>query len=327
MGTPLVLACAVAIAILLSPSLPWPARRWATNLPQWKGHEPISVTTRAEPFGVRKGDLFSYYFEVWYDPQLVAAIDKVSLDGAIDLAPFEVRRSEESEFAPGPQLRLYRREYDLQLIVGQVDQQYRFPSITVRYRPRDAEGLLSITAEPAPVFVASRLPAEIDDLELQPIAPTVSELGRQRLPWLLWGLGALLAALGAADLAWRVLPQLQGAAAGARTPRQGGVLVEAYRSLHLNPGRTDDPRRLLHQIDHLLRLVLAAQHSLDWLEEPDLTRVPGEVRGTVSQLFESCQQAYRPGAVEEGRLAEAMAQLDEALRYYYGAEELEAWRS
>ncbi len=329
-GILIALAAAVAMTILLSPSVPVPQRTWVAGVAQWKSHEPISVTTHAEQFGVQKGDSFPYLVQVWYDPTVVADVDKASLDRAVNLAPFEVRSIKESDLSDGFGMRVYRREYELQLIAGETNRWYEFPAIIARYRLKDSEGLLNVEAPARPIYVASRLPADVDelDLELMPIAPTVSDLSQRTVPWMLWAVGAVFAVLGAADLVWRVIPRWRGRQQQAvHRAKEGGPVGEAYRALRAAAASSAEPRCTLHQMDHLLRLVLAYKNGQDWLEEPDADGLSATIGKPVAALLDKCHQAYRPVPIEQGEVQEALAELEVVLAHYFGEQEVEAWRS
>lgn len=294
--------------------------------------EAILVKTRVGRFGVQKGDAFPYLLEVWYNPDQVSEIDRTSLDKSVDLKPFEVRDTKEREFDLDSRTRIYRREYEIQLIDGKVDYLYEIPTIVVRYKPKNLEGLSEKTVVPEPIFVASRLPPDVTDLELgygplRPIKEKVEDVSQKRLPWILWTLGGFLAVLGAADLAWRTIPQWKGMAKQRRKVEGVDVLSEAYRSLYENIALDVEPQRLFHQMDHILRIVLARKEKTDWLEEPDLDIVSSAIRPSVISLFEECQKAYRLEVVDQKEIEEALRQLEEILSFYFGEEEVEAWRS
>ncbi len=292
--------------------------------------EAILVKTRVERFGVQKGDAFPYVVEVWYNPHQVAEIDRPSLDKSVELKPFEVRDTKEREFDLDSRTRVYRREYEIQLIDGEVDHLYEIPTIVVRYKLKSSEGLLEKTVAPEPIFVASRLPPDVTSLELgygplRPIKGKVEDVSQKRLPWILWALGGLLAALGGADLAWRAIPQWKETAK--RRKAEVDVLSEAYRALYKNVALAAEPQHLLHQIDHILRMVLARKEKLDWLGDSDLDVVASEIRPSVLSLFEECQKAYRPDTAEQKDVEQALGQFEEILSFYFGEEEVKAWRS
>jgi hypothetical protein len=167
--------CTVALtAFLLNPSF-LPSDDLVLKEEGLLEGEAILVRTGVEGFGVQKGDAFLYSVEVWYNPDLVSGIDRASVDKGLNLQPFEIReiRESESDFDSGT--RVYRREYELQLIQGEVDALYEFPSLVVRYRPKDSEGLFEKTVIPEAIFVASRLPSDVEGLELRPLKGKVED--------------------------------------------------------------------------------------------------------------------------------------------------------
>ena len=295
----------------------------------------ILVKTRAERFGVQKGDVFLYLVEVLYDPAQVSHIDRGSLDKNVNLEPFEIRGIEETEFDLDPRTREYRRQYELQLISGEVAHLYEFPTLVVRYSLKDVEGFADEAVVPEPIYVASRLPGNVsnlvDNLELgygplRPLRGEIEDVSQNRLPWILWVLGGCLAAVTVADLGWRVIRQRKEKLKPTIEIDKGDVLYQAYRSLHGNVAAGAEAKALLHQMDHTLRILLARKENADWLEELDFDEVSPGVRAPVVSLFEKCQKAYRPEVVEQTEVEEALTQLEEILEFYL-AEEVEAWKS
>jgi hypothetical protein len=295
--------------------------------------EAILVKTRAERFGVQKGDAFPYLVEVWYNPDQVSEIDRTSLDKNVNLEPFEIRDIKEKAFTLDSGTRVYQREYEIQLIDGEVEHLYEFPTIVVRYSLKGSEGLLDKTVVPEPIYVAPRLPPDVTNLDLgsgpgygplRPVKGEIEDVGQNRLPWILWTLGGFLAALAVADLGLRVIPQWKEMA---KQRRKTDVLSEAYHSLVENVAMAVEPKRLLHQTDHILRLVLARKEKSDWLEEPNLDLVSSGIKEPVISLFEKCQKAYEPEVIEQEEMEEALRQLEEILRFYFGEGEMAAWRS
>ena len=294
--------------------------------------EAILVKTRAGRFGVQKGDAFPYLVEVWYNPDQVSEIDRTSLDKNVNLEPFEIRDIKEKVFTLDSGTRVYQREYEIQLIDGEVEHLYEFPTIVVRYSLKGSEGLLNKTVVPEPIYVAPRLPPDVTNLDLgsgpgygplRPVKGEIEDVGQNRLPWILWTLGGFLAALAVADLGLRVIPQWKGMA---KQRRKVDVLSEACRSLYENVAMAVEPKRLLHQMDHILRLVLARKEKSDWLEEPNLDLVSSGIREPVISLFEKCQKAYEPEVIEQKEMEEALRQLEEILGFYFGEGEMAAWR-
>jgi hypothetical protein len=291
----------------------------------------ILVGTKAERFGVQKGDVFRYLVEVLYDPSQVSEIDTTNLDKSLYLEPFETRDTREREFNLDSRTRVYRREYEIQLIAGKVDYLYNFPAFAVRYGLKNTGVFSETTVVPEPIFVSSRLPDDITDVELgygplRPIKVEIEDATQKRLPWILWTLGGFVAAVAVADLAWRRAIVRKGAAKQ-RTVVERGVLPEAYRSLHEGLAKAVEPKALLHQMDHMLRVVLARKEKTDWLQETDFDDVSAGIAAAVGSLFEKCQKAYTPEAVEQTEVEQALRQLEEILGFYFGEGELEAWRS
>jgi hypothetical protein len=282
---------------------------------------------------VQKGDAFLYLVEVLYNPGQVFEIDRSSLDTNVNLKPFEIRDIKETEFDLDPGTRVYQRQYEIQLISGEVEYLYEFPTIVVRYKLKDTEGFAETSVVPEPIYVASRLPADVSNIisnlelgydPLMPLKGEIEDASQNRLPWILWALGGFLAALTVADLTLRVIPQWKEKAK--QTREIGGVLYQAYRSLHRNVAMGAKPRSLLHQMDHILRLVLTQKEKVGWLDEPNLGLLPFEVRDSIILLFEKCQKAYGTEDIKQKEVEEALRQLEEILEFYF-AEEVEAWKS
>lgn len=291
----------------------------------------ILVGTKAERFGVQKGDVFRYLVEVLYDPSQVSEIDTTSLDKSLYLEPFEIRDTKEGQFDVDARTRVYRKEYEIQLITGKVDYLYNLPDLVVRYGLKNTGVFSETNVVPEPIFVSSRLPDDITDLEigygpLRPIRVEIEDVTQKRLPWILWGFGGFVGAVAVADLAWRRAIVRKGAAKQ-RIVAEGDVLPEAYRSLQEGLATGVEPKVLLHQMDHMLRIVLVRKENADWLEQPDFDNLSPGISQPVPSLFEKCQKAYRPEAVERTEVEQALSQLEEILGFYYGQEELEAWRS
>lgn len=320
---------AFAAALFIFQSSPLAFQKGTQKGTRLGKNEVILAQARPGDFGVRKGDAFPYVLEVQYDPAQIAGIDGASLDKAVDLKPFEIRDFKETEVDWDARTRVYRREYEIQLIDGKVDQVYEFPTIVVRYRLKNSNGFAEKAVVPDPIFVVSRLPADVSNLELRPITEKVADPSRDRFVWVIWALGGLMVVGGAADLTWRVIPQWREQAKQRRRRRieSGDVLVQAYQSLRENVAKGTEPRRLIYQMDHILRIVLARKEKIGWLEEPNLDSVPSGIRPSVSSLFARCQKAHGMEPVEPTEVEQALGQLDEVLQFYFGTGEVEAWRS
>jgi hypothetical protein len=213
------------------------------------------------------------------------------------------------------------------LINGNVDYLYKFPTIVVRYRLKDSEGFAEKGVVAEPIFIASRLPADVSGLELRPLKGKVEDESRKYMPWMLWALGGILAALGVANLAWRTIPQWKEMAKQRRKAESGDVLVQAYGSLSRNVAMGVAPKHLIHQMDLILRIVLARKEKADWLEEPDLDGVSSGIRPSVISLFEKLERNHATQEAEQKEVQEASRQLEEILRFYFGAKQVESWRS
>jgi hypothetical protein len=321
-----VLVMAAAAGLLVGSSLFW-FRDFAPE----KGlreAEDVAVKTRVGQFGVHKGDAFFYVVEVWYDPNRVAEIDRSNLGKSVHLEPFEVRDTKESEFdLPDSGNRVYRREYRIQLLDGKVDYMYKFPTLTLRYRLKDSSGFLNKPVTPEAVYVSSRLPSNVSGLQLRPLKGKIQVASDQYFTWILFAAGGLLALLAVIDLAWRAVPQWKQGRRERRTVEGLEILSEAYRALHANFSNGVEPKSLLHQVDHILRVALARKGSLDWLDGADVNDVASDIKPAVASLFEKCEKAYTRESVDQNDKEEAVAQLEHILKFYFGRKEVEAWRN
>lgn len=322
----------VVVMVLLLPSSSADApRRPLFNKGQGLAQgEAILAKTWAGELGVHKGDVFAYFVEIWYDPAVVTEIDKASLDKEVNLNPFEIRDIQENSFRLEPRTRVYQRAYEIQLVSGEADHLYEFPTALIRYGLKGSTGLSNTSVTPEPVFVSSRVPPEIPDLQfgygpLRPIAGKISG-AISRLPWILWALGGCLAVLGAADLTRRALSGWSNSKGQRNSVGEGGLVGEAYRSLSENTATGSEPKLLLHQMDRILRLVLAQKEQMSWLEELDGDQVSPGIQELVVALLETCRKAYGPDALQPNDVENARQQLDQILRFYFGALEVETWR-
>jgi hypothetical protein len=292
------------------------------GLPEGKS---VLIRTNVEGFGIHKGDAIKYFVDVLYDPDQVAEIDKTSIDSSLSFKPLEIRDTKETEFDFDDRTRIYRREYEIQLIDGQVDTLYEFPSIVVRYKHGDTGKFYETSLLPEPIYVSARLPSDVSSLELRPTKGSVAAASQKSLPWILWALGGLLTVLGAGDLAWRVSPQMREKTKQRRKAEGVDVLSQACQSLHMNVAVSVEPKLLLHQMEHILRIVLARKEGLDWLEEINFDVVSSEIRPCVLSLFENCQKAHLPATPEQEDVEQTLKQLEEILNFYFGKRAAEIW--
>jgi hypothetical protein len=283
---------------------------------------------------VQLGDAFLYTIEVLYNPDQISGIDRDSLDNNVNLGPFEIRSTKETEFNLDSGARVYQRRYDIQLISGQTERLYEFPTIVVRYKLKDGDGFADASVVPEPVYVASRLPSDMSsvisslragsDSPLRPLERTTEDASRNRLPWISWSLGGFLIILAVADFTLRVIPQQREQEKQAKEAKMSQVLYQACRSLKQNVSSGAKPRALFHQMDHILTMILVQKVKTGWLEEPDLDLVPDEIRPSAISLFDRCQKANRAEEPKQKDVDEALGELGRILNFYF-AGEIEAW--
>lgn len=286
----------------------------------------IVVQTKVDGFGIHKGDAFPYSVEVQYNLELVSEIDKTSLDKSVNFKPFEIRSTTEREFDLNSRTRVYAKDYQIQLIDGKVNNLYQFPTILVRYKSKESGAYEEKAITPDPVFVASRLPSDASGLDLKPIQASIEDTSRDNLPWVLAALGGFLAILALVDLAWRTIPQWREATRQRRKAEGVDVLSEAYRSLNASVAQGAEPKRLLHQMEHILRVILVRKENVGWLDEPNLDRVAPGIKAEVISLFDKCQSADGNPTIEQKQAQETLVQLEKILRFYCGEGEVQAWR-
>jgi hypothetical protein len=321
------LAAVSSTALLLNPSFPWVHALVLQKEPGLAEDQSLSARTLVDSSGVHKGDAFPYVVEVWYDRNQVSEVDKVNLDKAVNLKPFEVRDVRETEFDLDARTRVYRREYEIQLIEGQVDYLHKFPTIVVQYKRKDSDGFTRTTVDPKPIFIASRLPDDSSGLELRPLQRQVEDPSQEYLPWILWALGGFVGVVGAGELAWRAIPQWREVGKQRKGQREGDALALGYRSLCAQTAAGAEPRRSLRQMERLLRIVLARKEKAAWLNKANPDQVPAKIRPSVLSLLEKGQKAYGLEQIEPQEAEQALKQLEEVLAFYFGGAEVRAWRS
>lgn len=308
-----------------------------------------SIQTRAEPLpdgknilasawpekqGVQKGDAFYYVVEVVYDTGFVSGIDKVSLDENVNLNPFEIKGITERSFKLDSQTMVYQRLFLVQMVSGNVERMYDFPSIVVKYKLKASNGFAETPAVPESVYVAPRLPSSgaliisgLNDgtYSLQPVESNIQKVGVNITSLVLWIVGGLLLIFMVLALVYRVIPQWKENEKRQRSKQMSAVLKESYAALLQNVANGVKPAVLLHQIDHIHRLVLSPEESVDLLQEPNIEEVPCEIKPVVVSLFQKCDSAYENEDVKQQDVEEAVKQLEEVLKYFY-AEDMEEWK-
>lgn len=299
----------------------------------------IMVESRAERFGVQKGDAFLYFVDVLYNPQLVYEIDKTSLEKNVKLEPFEIRDIQHTDFKLDSNTRVYRLQYELQLINGDVDYLYHFPSIVVTYKLMESEGFREIPGVAEPVYIASRLPEDPTKFQLgdfgvnyldegygilRPLKGEVEETGKNFLPWSLIIAGGLLAIGSLIDINLRVIPQRKEEKEKARIDKNK-MISQAYHSLYLNIEKAIATDHMLYQISHIARLVLTQKENFDWLDELKIDRVPSGIREPVISLF-TITQNMGINDSDQKNMDECLKYLDMILKFYY-QEEVDSWKN
>lgn len=329
-----ILAALVTVAVILFITSQNELSEGKAKVEQLPAGQAVLGNAWPELQSVQKGDAFLYIIEVLYNPDQISEIDRESLDDNVDLSPFEIKSTRETEFNLDSGARVYQRRYEIQLISGETEYLYEFPTIVVRYQLKNNEGFADTSVTPEPIYVASRLPDDISgiisDLELgndplKALKGEVEDAGQNRLPWIFWSLGGLLAILAVADLTLRVIPQWKEQKRQEIKKRMGDILCQAYRSLKENVAMGIRPQSAFHQMGHILRVVLAQKEKAAWLEEPNLDPVSEEIKPSVISLFEKCQKAYGTEDIKQKEVEEALRQLEEILEFYFTGE-MEVWK-
>ena len=308
-----------------------------------------SIPTRAEPLpdgknilasawpekqGVQKGDAFYYVVEVVYDINFASGIDKVSLDENVNLNPFEVKSISERSFKLDSQTKVYQRLFLVQMVSGNVERMYDFPSIVVKYKLKESNGFAETPAIPESVYVAPRLPSSgaliisgLNDgtYSLQPVEGNIQKVGINIISLVLWIVGGLLLVFMVLALVYHVIPQWKENEKRQRSKQMSADLKESYSSLLKNREDGVKPASIMHQIDHIHRLILLPEDSVDLLQEPNLEEVPCEIKPVVISLFQKCDSAYENGDIKQQDVEEAVKQLEVVLKHFY-AEDMEEWK-
>ncbi len=104
------------------------------------------------------------------------------------------------------------------------------------------------------------------------------------------------------------------------------MLHQAYNSIYKNIAIGDEPKILLHQIDHMLRVVLSQRENIDWLEEQNFELLPSETKPLIVSLFEQCQKAYGTEDISHEEAEQALRTLEDVLEYYL-PEKAGSWKN
>jgi hypothetical protein len=126
-------------------------------------------------------------------------------------------------------------------------------------------------------------------------------------------------------LVYHVIPQWKENEKRQRSKQMSADLKESYSSLLKNREDGVKPASIMHQIDHIHRLILLPEDSVDLLQEPNLEEVPCEIKPVVISLFQKCDSAYENGDIKQQDVEEAVKQLEVVLKHFY-AEDMEEWK-
>ena len=258
-----------------------------------------------------------------YNSNGIAGINKDDLKKSINLRPFDIRSMNEAEFNLDARTKVYQLEFELQVIDPIVDRVYQFPTITVQYKPNGYTQYAKISAVPAPVYVAPRLPADASDLEIRlPSGPVQDPSSKYFTPVIL-SLGGLLGIMGIANMFWQRIPRRK-KPVEQRKMSNDSTIYQAYRSLCENISSDIEPRRLLFQIDHILRLLLVQKEKIGWLQDLNTELISPAIRQSATSIFQECQNALESDNPAKKEAEAAQIQLREILKFYFG-EEVETW--
>jgi hypothetical protein len=284
----------------------------------------IVIETTSQNFGVQKGDAFPYCIKVTYNSFSITEIDRDNLKKSINLRPFEIRSTKEANFNLDKQMKVYQIEYELQVIDPIVDRVYQFPTILLQYKPNGYTQYARISAVPAPIYVAARLPNDTSDLEIRLPKGTVQDPSSKYATLVLFSLGGLLGIMGITKLFWQRIPGKKRSLEQGTKISNDRAISQGYRSLCENISRDVEPRRLLHQIDHILRLLLVQKENIGWLQEINIESISPTIRESVASLFQECQEAFGSDSTTKKEAEVAQIHLREILIFYFG-EEVETW--
>jgi hypothetical protein len=301
----------------------------AQELPEGQA---ILCNAYPEAKSVQKGDAFLFILEVLYDTNQVSGIDSVSLNDNVNLSPFEIRETTDVVFNLDSDTMVFQRQFEIQLISGDVDKLYSFPTIVVRYELPGADGYAETSVIPETIYVSPRLPdnvmvagtTQLNYESLRSLEGKIESSGTSRIALIMWILGGLLGVAAVTDLTLRYVYRGKETSAKSGEVDMSDTLQQAYRSLHEKVKAGAEAGNIFHQIDHILRLVMIQKENNSWLQEIELEQVSVEIRPTVISLFAKCSE---PGMQEAGQqeIDAALKQLDDILEFYF-AEEIGEWK-
>lgn len=262
----------------------------------------IKATSWPEGDAFHLGDSISYFIEIKYNPQTVKEFDKNDLD-KINLKPFKIREQKEKEFKIDSNTIIFLKEYKIQLLDGARNTPYRFPAVTVRYKPKDADWLnYQIILQP--IFIGSRITSDTAGLKLRPIEGKVVNLSRQNIPWLLTGVGIFCMIWGALEIFLKIRKRQKTNKDRKVELREINDIFEAYRSLALK--KNIQPKIILHQAHQILLWLL------DKRKESDHSPIQLEI----NDLLLLCQKAYNQEVVGLDEVSEALKELEKIFDFF-----------
>lgn len=298
----------------------------------------ILVNAQPEHNSVQLGDAFKYILEVLYDSEEVIEIDSNNLNKNVNFEPFEIAFTNDNDFELNSNIRVYQKQYTLQLIDGETEYLYEFPTIVVRYQLKGLAGYTETSVIPNPVYVSARLSGDrdaiINNLKLgnelyMPLEDKIEDTSHNLPKLICFITGGFLLVLVITDFIVRIIPILREKEQQEKKLDKDSFIYQAYHSLDTNINTGADYHKILHQMDMLLRSVLSDNENLDWLEEPNFELVPNVIRPSVIAIFNKSQEvyeAYNVNISSKNNLEEDWNKFKYIFNYYY-SKEIEAWNN
>lgn len=266
--------------------------------------EVILIKTETVNYGFL-GDVISYKIKILYRASI--QIEKISLDQSVNFQPFTVREMKEEEIDLDFGIKMYTREYQLQLLEGKTNYLYQFPTIVVRYQ--QAGVLKEIKTVPKPLFISIRVPANTQNLKLNPLQGKVTQLNfYDYLPWFILGIGG---AMGLMSF-WEIFQKFR-----KKKKKEITYLDElwvAYCHLQKKALARENLEQILHQAYQILQAIFVSE-GIVWIEF-ELEKIPAEISNKVSDLLKKCERAYQRQPLTELEVEIALERLREILEFY-----------
>lgn len=270
--------------------------------------EELRVEFEGETFGVHLGDAFLYRIAIIYNPRIVK-LEKISLDQSVDFNPFIVRKFQEKEQVWMSPLKRYIREYELQLLSGQVNKLYTFPTIIVAYQNLTSGENMVKKVVPMPVYVSARLPEDVRGLTTKPLKGELINITLWRMPLLLLGLGGFFGITGLV-LLWRRKRQ---AALGIANEWLATLkILDLLEQL----APKSNPGTVYYQLHQLLTILLIDRFEMN-LMEPSFEGVPVQHRTKLTEILTELKRTYRSEPIpseEAAKIITAIRAVVQSLR-------------